>query len=267
MNMHTVFGISFGDFPTLGTDARQMLLAKAAGFGAAELSFGTENFEAKLEAAKAAGVSFSSVRLPSDYANLIWEEAALWSKLHNLYTGCLDAAKSYGFQRVHIAVSEGKRPPAITQRGIENFRAFAREAEAMGICLLLENTESLEHFEMAVRNICIGYHGVAFRPSMAFCGCGSSALPRYARAHLKTLVFDDVSRGKDGYIPFDGECDFAPLASSLSQTPFDGIFMMARVNATRGTYVGVRYEDFAARAYESLSKIVRMTRTAKGGNV
>ncbi len=261
--MHTVFGISFGDFPTLGTDVRQMSLARAAGFEATELSLGGENFEGRMEAAKAAGVAVSSVRLPPDYANLIWEDSSLWEQLHTLYSGCLSAAVSYGFHSVHMTVSTGVRPPVITQKGLENLRTFAKEAETAGVHLLLENTESMEHFEMAVRNICLGYHGVAFRPSIAFFSTGSSAVPSYARAHVKAVVFDDYVHGKDGYIPFDGETDFAPFAASLAQNPYHGVFL-ARLNATRGSYVGMRYESFAARAYENLAKISRMCRDEEG---
>ncbi len=261
--MHTVFGISFGDFPTLGTDARQMHLARAAGFEATELSLGGEHFEERLSAAKAAGIAVSSVRLPPDYANLIWEETSLWEPFHTLYSGCLSAAVRYGFSSVHMTVSTGTRPPTITQKGLENLRAFAKEAESAGVRLLLENTESMEHFEMAVRNICLGYHGVAFRPAVAALSAGTSAVPRYARAFLSSVVFDDCSRGKDGYIPFDGETDFAPFAASLAKTPYHGVFL-ARINATRGLYVGMRYETFAARAYENLAKISRMCRDEEG---
>ncbi len=261
--MHTAFGISFGDFPTLGSGLRQMTLARAAGFEATELTLGSDGFEERLAAAKEAGVRVSSVRLPPDYANLIWEETALWEKLRALYSGCLAAAKKYGFDTVHMTVSTGMHPPSVTQSGLGHLRAFAKEAQTAGVRLLFENTESMEHFEMTVRNACLGYHGVAFRPSMAAVGTGSSAVPRYALSHLSAVVLDDLSRGKDGYIPFDGEVDFSPFAASAARASYHGV-LLGRINTTRGLYVGMRYEAFASRAYERLARLSRMCRDEEG---
>jgi len=261
--MHTVFGISFGDFPTLGSSLRQMNLARAAGFEATELTLGTDGFEDRLFAAREAEVRVSSLRLPTEYANRIWEKDAPWGDILTLYRASLGAAREYGFDAVHMTVSEGAHPPAVSQSGLERLRALAKEAESMGVRLLFENTESMEHFEMAVRNVCLGYHGVAFRPALAAAGVGSSAIPRYAIPHLSAVVLDDVLRGKDGYIPFDGETDYAPFAASAARLPYRGV-LLGRFRAKRGIYVGVRYEAFAARAYEGLSKIARMCRDEEG---
>ena len=261
--MHTVFGISFGDFPTLGSSLRQMNLARAAGFEATELTLGTDGFEDRLAAAREAGVRVSSLRLPTEYANLIWEKEAPWEEILPLYRASLGAAREYGFDAAHMTVSSGAHPPAVCQRGLDRLRGIAREAESMGVRLLFENTESMEHFEMAVRNACLGYHGVAFRPALAAASGASSAVPRYALPHLSAVVLDDVLRGKDGYIPFDGETDYAPFAASAAKASYRGV-LLGRIGAKRGIYVGVRYEAFAARTYEGLSRIARMCRDEEG---
>jgi sugar phosphate isomerase/epimerase len=261
--MHKLLGISFGDFPALGSAEKQMLLARAAGFEATELVLGEDGFEQRLLAAEKAGISVSAVRLPRDGVNLVWQADEAWDLLYPMYSACLAAAKNYGVKTVITAVADGENPPAPSGAGLSHLRILAEEAERLGIRLAIENTESAEHFELAVRSLCLGYHGVCFRPSLAARAQGSSAVPQYAQNKILTLALDDISDGKDGYIPFDGGTDYAPLARSLGAMPYHGVYF-ARVSAERRPYRGMHYEAFASRVYESLCRLSRMERDEEG---
>ena len=260
--MQTKLGIGFVNFPTALSDERQMILARAAGFCSTALTLGEERFDERFAAAERAGVRVDAVYMPRDGVNFIWQSDEKWERLHALYTACLSAAKASGVSTVIATVSSGDAP-ASTQEGLAHLRTFAAEAKEMGVHLAFENTESAEHFELAVRNCCLGFHGVCFRPSMAAVYWGSSAVPAYAKKHLFSVAIDDVLDGNDGYIPYDGEIDYAPFIRSLADASYRGVYF-ARVSPSCVRYRVLRYESFASGAYEGLCRLARLSKDEEG---
>ena len=261
--MYTSFGIPFCNlFPDTAGE-RQMRLARAAGFAYTELRIGEEHFDERLAYAKAADVFVSAARLPSDGVSLIWERDEAWEPLHALYLSALRAAKESGISTVIASLDDGREAAVPTQNGLSHLRALAADAEKMGICLAFENGASPECFELAVRLCCRGYHGVCFRPAAFWIATGSSAVPAYAYKSLIALSLDDIVRGKSGYIPGDGEMDYAPLAASLVEASYGGL-LFASVTREHAVYKNMKYEVFASHTYDALLRIVRMCRD-KGG--
>jgi len=260
--MQSVLGIGFTDAP-LGLDAaRQMKLAHAAGFKMTLLSLADEKFDERFLAAQEANVAVGALCLPRDGVNLIWQDDEKWERLHALYRACLDVARAKGVGNVIVAVAD-RDAPVPTQTGLSHLRVLAEEAREMGIRLLFENTGSAEHFELAVRNCCLGYHGVCFRPALAAKLWGSSKIPSYAKKHLQFVLLDDILDGNDGYVPFDGTLNFSPLVASLAEISYRGV-LFARVSASCVMYRNLRYEDFASRTYEGLRRLERLCKDKEG---
>lgn len=261
--MYISFGIPFCDTLLPQEEKRQMMLARAAGFSYTELVLGEDCFDTRLAAAKASDVFVSHARLPRDGISLIWQSDEAWAPLHTVYLACLAAAKESGISTVIVALDDGERALPPTQSGLSHLRTLAREAEEMDICLAFENGASPECFELAVRSCCRGFHGVSFRPAAFFKTAGTSAVPQYAYKNLIAVALDDVFEGEDRYIPGDGVIDYRPLACSLAEAEYGGLFF-ATVSPKRGKYRKMCYESFASCTYEALYRIVRMCRDEGG---
>ena len=260
--MKNIAGISFTEFPTALDRDRQMLLARAAGFKATVLSLADDAFEERFAAASAANISVAAIRLPMDGVNLLWQSEEKWERLHALYLACFDAVKNKGVQNVIAAVS-AKDAPIATQGGLFHLRKLAEEAEQRGVRLLFENTQSREHFELAVRNCCLGYHGVCFRPSVAAQHWGSSKIPSFAKKHLHFVELDDILDGNDEYIPYDGTVRYNAFLEDLAEISYRGVYY-ARVSPMCVKYRNLRYEEFASRTYEGLCRMERECNDAEG---
>ncbi|MBO5653209.1 MAG: hypothetical protein J6S44_03240 [Clostridia bacterium] len=186
---------------------------KAAGFSSMELFFGTASPQAVCEAARLAELEIEAARLPSDGANLLWDNLRVWNNLHAFYKTYFTLAASHGIRRLVFCPSTGRTPPPVTQWGLERLEILAEDAKAAGVCLLVENGESKPHFEAAACVMCRYGNEVSFRIHSSMEHYGTAVPPACALPHVTRVVLEENKAGYER--PLFGRTDMLTAADRL----------------------------------------------------
>ncbi len=229
---------------------------KAAGFTSLELSFGTASPKPICEAAEKAGLRVGTACLPSDGANLLWEDRQAWNSLRAFYQTYFALASAHGIEDLVFTPSVGREPPPVTQWGLERLEILAEDAARAGVCLSVENGYSKRHFEAAVRVMCRVGHDVSFRIHSAMEAYGSASPPDYAVKHVTRVVLEE--QNEENGRPLFRRTDLLSAADKLVRySSVSALFVRQE------TEEGESAEDCAARAYDTAYRFEQLLRNGE----
>lgn len=229
---------------------------KAAGFSSLELSFGTASPKPICVAAEKAGLRVDTARLPSDGANLLWDDRQSWNSLRAFYKTYFTLAAAHGMEGLTFTPSVGRNPPPVTQWGLERLEILAEDASRAGLCLTVENDYSKRHFEAAVRVMCRDSHDVSFHIHSAMDAYGSATPPDYAVKHVTRVILEEQ---KEEYgRPLFRRTDLLSAADKLLRYASVST-LIVRQEAEEGENA----EAYAARAYDTAYRFEQILRNGE----
>lgn len=218
-----------------------------------------------------AGLIFESIHAPFDGINSIWLPGEDGEIMLGRMLDCLDTCKKCGVPVMVVHLSSGENAPCITDLGHSRWDRLVDAAVGSGVSIAFENQRKLANIAFVMEL----YRDV---PEVGFCwDCGHEKcftpgieyMPLFGKRLIYTHIHDNFGVGevtaeeKHGgdihYMPFDGNTDFTRFASLIKEFDYKGSLTLELRSAEKPPY-SEKYtvREFYARAYEAVSKLVKM---------
>lgn len=230
--------------------------------------------------ARAEGMLYQSVHAPFGRSNALWQAGEAGDAALNELLACLrDCARAgVGIMVAHAFIGFEEHNP--TPVGQERFYQLGREAERLGVCVALENTEGEEYLQAAME-ACRGLSSVGFCWDTGHEQCYNHARDMtalYGKRLIATHLNDNLGiRAYDGTItwiddlhllPFDGVTDWQSVARHLVKCGFDGPLTFELNTLSKPDrhendgYAALPLEGYLAQAYARACRVATLVTAA-----
>ena len=226
------------------------------------------------EAAKATGLTYTSIHAPFTQVRYLWNEGELGEQVTNDLIACVRDCAKHGVPVMVIHPFIGFEDHDPTEVGLRNFGKIIAEADALGVRLGFENVEGEEYLAAI-------FDRYADHPSLGFCfdtghelcyNRGKDMLADYGRALCHTHFNDNVGvTGKDIFwtddlhlLMGDGIADWNGIMRRIRACDYDGVLTCELTfgnkpgKNTHDGYAAMGHEAFYALALERVKKLAAL---------
>lgn len=218
-----------------------------------------------------AGLAYESIHAPFKGINAIWLEGEEGDAMLATLVDCVEGCAGAGVPIAVIHLSSGENPPPITDIGRARFDTLIETAGKHNVVLAFEN-------QRKIANLAYVFDYYPDAPQVKFCwDCGHENcftpgrhyMPMFGKNLVCTHIHDNIglpdAKSPDIHIlPFDGNMDYAHVASEIVRSPFRGTLMMEVSSAKTDRYADFDAAAWYARAAAAVRRIADLCNAAMG---
>ncbi|MBQ4575638.1 MAG: sugar phosphate isomerase/epimerase [Clostridia bacterium] len=201
------------------------------------------------ELAQRCGIVFEAVHAPSDGMNAVWIKDtagdAYMARIGRIVEYCSDG----GVEKLVMHVSGGDALP-VNSCGLDRYAVLETRAKSCGVRLCYENGDRIDHLE-AVLARSDPFHGFCYDCGHEACyTLDAMLLKKWGNRLLYTHLHDNRGYGCGDlhWMPFDGVCDWAVLATGFVSCGYTGTLNLELACHSNAAYGEMPYADFVRAA-------------------
>ncbi|MCL2203253.1 MAG: sugar phosphate isomerase/epimerase [Defluviitaleaceae bacterium] len=223
---------------------------KKAGFDGTTLWWGDSyypDYRSHPGIARKAELYIESAHFPYSTINNLWLDNLEGSQLvENLLQGVVDCAE-FSIPTAVMHLSSGDNPPPFNSLGLDRLKRIIEKAEAVNICVALENLRKVEYLEYALKNIGSPHCGFCFDSGHQHHRSPEVDLLSMYGTRLMALHLHDNDQTDDQHLfPFDGTIDWEAMLKGIKSTGYTGAISLELKNTK---YKNLTLEEFLRTAY------------------
>ncbi|MBQ9080750.1 MAG: sugar phosphate isomerase/epimerase [Clostridia bacterium] len=230
-----------------------------------------EKVEAFAETFARAGLYYESIHAPFQNMNDIWAHGEEGEAMLAWLMACLEDCKRLNVPVMVVHLSKGITPPSVNDIGRSRWDRLVDAAVKGGVKIAFENQRFLANIAFVMelyRNVPqVGFcwdcgHENCYTTNIEFMKLFGDRL-MYTHIHDNNGIVHGVLENQTAddlhLIPFDGNLNYNRFAEHIRNSGFDGTLTLELCGYNKNGY-DEKYtvEQFLAKAYDSVAKLVKM---------
>lgn len=216
-------------------------------------------FDAAMQALKAANITVDFFHAPFKKQNTIWYEGEEGADMLCRLLKSVDTCVAHGIRLMVAHVSGGRPMPPISPIGLDRFDRFMAYAKEKGVTIAFESHRFIENVRFMMERypeagFCLDTaHEDAFTPGFRY-------MPLWGHRLVATHLSDNeyVCDRDMHMLPFDGHIDFSQTAREIAQCGRELTLMLELKPHNHPLYENVTIRDYYAAAAKSARKFAAM---------